>query len=327
MKRKKECCKTGERSGRRSFIYAALMICTALFLTACGGSGTENSSANSDAAETNAAEETTVKASEAEAGKEETEPQQNTEEASVENAVLEAEEGTVEAWAEAFCSRDGGRIAAMCGDAAETSLREQYLLDDVEGETESKYVFGWSSPWPWGISDSSGYEIIEETDSSAVILYYAMTSDPHVQVWRETLTFHRGENGITVEDETLEMFEAVCMGEEYARAYPHGINGTPMDYLENGLGEILNDNAKEGKSMEAYAGLFEPDKAAVALLNLLDNPSKVRAETAGELSDGKATVNILFEEDGSSLTVEMVQPYGADGIWIAQDYLAKLEAD
>ena len=276
---------------------AAVMLAMALIMTARGGNDGEET------------EEQNAEASNAEV---------SNAEVSSSGEALAAEEGTVAAWAEAFCQRDGARIAAMCGEEAEESMREQYLLDNAGEETEGAYLFGWSSPWPW--DPESDYEILEETDSSADILYYAHVSDPHVTVWRETLSFHRGEKGILADDEALEMFEAICTKEEFERAYPHGINGTPMDYLENGLGEALNENAKEGRSVETYARLFEPETAAVTLLNLLNNPNKVQVEADGDAPGGRVAVNITFTEFGGSVIVEMIRPYGTDGIWIVQNY-------
>lgn len=335
MKGNEEARRSGRKSSRRACFAVGvfLMVCWLLLLTGCGSSGNGNASDSPErGGEETASERTAVQgnmdgtAAESsaeemteEAGDTERSAVQQDTEESEKGGALDAGEGTVAAWAEAFCKRDGGRIAAMCSEKAENSLREQYLLDDVAGDAESKYVFGWSSPWPW--YPDLGYEIIEETDSSAVILYYAGVSDPHVSVWRETLQFRQEKDGIAVENETFEMLEAICMGEEYVRAYPHGINGTPMDYLENGLGEILNENAKERRGDEAYARLFDPETAAIDLLNLLNNPSKVQTEMREERSDGRVLVNIIFAEDGSDLVVEMLQPYGADGIWIVQDHL------
>lgn len=333
MKGNGEARRSGRKSSRRACFAAGVFVMVCLFLlTGCGSGGNGNASDSPESGgEETASERTAVQgnmdgtAAESsaeemteEAGDTERSAVQQDTEESEKGGALDAREGTVAAWAEAFCKRDGRRIAAMCGEEAENSLREQYLLDDVEGDAESKYVFGWSSPWPW--YPDLGYEIIEETDSSAVILYYAGVSDPHVTVWRETLSFHREEKGILADGEAFEMFEAICTKEEFERAYPHGINGTPMDYLENGLGEILNENAKERRGDEAYAGLFNPETAAIDLLNLLNNPNKVQVEAGGDASDGRVAVNITFTEFGDSVVVEMIQPYGTDGIWIVQDH-------
>ena len=68
------------------------------------------------------------------------------------------------------------------------------------------------------------------TEHSAEILYYAWASDPHVTVWREFLTFEmEGEEDIIV-SETIEFMNAICIAEEFNRAYPEGITGTMMDY-------------------------------------------------------------------------------------------------
>ena len=289
------------------------MLAMALIMTAGGGNDSKETNADNPPEE--ASEAVSEEASET-TSEQASEEVSNTEASSLGEA-LDAEEGTVAAWAEAFCLRDGARIAAMCGEEAKEAMREQYLLDNAGEETDGAYLFGWSSPWPQ--DPESDCEILEETDSSADILYYAHTSDPHVIVWRETLSFHREEKGILTDGEALEMFEAICTKEEFERAYPHGINKTPMDYLENGLGEALNENAKGSRNVETYARLFEPETAAVSLLNLLNNPNKVQVETSGDASDGKVVLNITFTEFGDSAAVEMIQPYGTDGIWIMQD--------
>lgn len=44
------------------------------------------------------------------------------------------------------------------------------------------------------------------------------------------------------------------------------------------------------------------------------------AVTAGtRQDDGSVEVAVAFPADGGNAVVKMVQPYGEDGIWIAQD--------
>lgn len=290
----------------------------AVALTACAGTS-EGGKGPSDeepaaAAEASEAVETEKAAEESEPGSAAEDEQ---EEAQPDNDSAH-QTTTAERWADAFCGRDGRAIAAMSSPQVRDSFLGRDLLMD-----EEDYGFGWSSPWPWGGAED--YRIVEETDTTAVILYYAWTSDPHVTVWRETLTWHTEGEGVIVDEEELEMMDAICTGWEYADAYPFGINSTRMDYLHNGVGEALNDNAAETGDSKAYDMLYEPETAAVYLLNMLDNPDKVEAKASpDEASDG-VTVDISFAEDGSTLKVRMIKPYGGDGIWIPQDFLVDNE--
>ena len=81
-----------------------------------------------------------------------------------------------------------------------------------------------------------------------------------------------------------------------------------MDYGSNGTGEDLNARALLSSSMQ-FRDLFRPESAAVALLNLSDDPSKVQIERVYEES-GSANLYIRFPEEAIELTmpVTMVQP-------------------
>lgn len=107
-------------------------------------------------------------------------------------------EAFVKRWAKGFCDRDGDVIVQMAALGAENAMEESGLLLKEEG-----YVsFGWSSPWPWSSED--GYQIMACTDSQAEILYYAKTSAPEKEVWREIIQYEV-QNGIyQVTDEHLE---------------------------------------------------------------------------------------------------------------------------
>ena len=108
---------------------------------------------------------------------------------------------------------------------------------------------------------------------------------------------------------------------EFGEAYGYcPINGSAMDYGSNGTGEDLNARALLSSSMQ-FRDLFRPESAAVALLNLSDDPSKVQIERVYEES-GSVNLYIRFPEEAIELTmpVTMVQPYGPEGIWIPKDY-------
>lgn len=211
----------------------------------------------------------------------------------------------IEQWAQAFCSRDAGTILRLADDKVEEKLENADLL--VHGFADGKdYAgFGWSSPWPWG----HDYRIVDVTDNSAEILYYAWVSDPHVTVWRELLTFDTKNDTFVITSETLEYMNNICTAEQFYQAYPGGvISATMMDYYKyNGAGEALNSHAKEGR---VDAALFEADKAATYLLNLSGSTR------TGITEDANVRVIQIMFGDGSSVEVTMIRPYGEDGIWL-----------
>ncbi len=217
-------------------------------------------------------------------------------------------------WARAFCDRNGEEILSMSSEELLTSFEENEMMI-IE---EDYAAFGWSSPWPW--DNGKDYRIVSFTDTSAEILYYAWVSDPHVSVWKEKIAY-RIENGTCVmESSELEMFDHLSSAGSFYEAYPGGIiNDTPMDYLKNGCGEALNDNARANRDRESYARLFQPDTAAHDLLNLLDNENKI--EITYEEEEDKAHVTIRFLTGGEAdnrAYVTMIRPFGSDGIWIPQ---------
>lgn len=224
---------------------------------------------------------------------------------------------TIEQWAQAFCDRDGVTIVKLATEKAQQDLVNRDLLQQgFDGEKD--YVsFGWSSPWPWGGNDdalTNNYRIISVTDRYAEILYYAWVSDPHVTVWREQLTFMTTNDQCFITSETLQYMDYICTAAEFQQAYPDGIT---MDYSYNEFGEVLNDHAINNRNSQWYNQLFEPDSAAIYLLNILNNPDKVGTRVSESATDaGARTVVFDFYEDGSSVSVQMVQPYGSDGIWI-----------
>ncbi len=223
----------------------------------------------------------------------------------------------IEQWAQAFCNRDAETIVKFAStEVQEYLLGRELLSQSFDGEKDTA-SFGWSSPWHWG-DTASNYQIVSLTERSAEILYYAWVSDPHVTVWHEILTYKMDKNACIITSETLQFMEGICIAEEYNKAYPNGITGTMMDYYSfNGAGEDLNRNAKENPTSDWYKKLFEPDSAAVFLLNLLNNPNKVGTRvTKSDTDIARCTVTLDFYEDGSSVSVQMLQPYGTDGIWV-----------
>ncbi len=218
----------------------------------------------------------------------------------------------VQRWAKAFVNKDADAILEMASDEAETGLEENGLL--IKGENYAS--FGMSSPWPW--LEEEDYRIVAYSGDSAEILYYAQTSVPEISVWRETLELEVKDGIYQVVSEQIEYLDRIISGNEFYRAYPNGeITGTRMDYQKNGLGEYLNQNALENPDFPEYRMLFEPELAACYLLNVgydLSDEISLSAEDTG----GMANVQITFLQDGQTVEVTMVQPYGEDGIWIVQ---------
>lgn len=221
----------------------------------------------------------------------------------------------VEKWTEAFINRDGERIAAMMSPELAEDMRD--ALDD----------FGFSSPWPWDIDTDCLFHIYEEERDRAEIYYYAHTSDPHVTCWKETLWFERDGDGYAVSKEELNYYDNIATAEEFKDAYitPGSLDGSMMDYTKNGLGEALNENALLSSSM-AYRALFEPGSAAAFLLNLSDDPKKVRYMLHEPGGSGLVSLDITFLEDGETFTISMLQPYGENGIWVPTDERADVIA-
>lgn len=210
-------------------------------------------------------------------------------------------------WASAFCQRDIAYVGNHTTLKTRKSLEREGLLSNEDGES----YFGWSSPWPY--AEEELYRIIEASNEKATILYYAWTSDPHIRVWRETITFKKDKkSGYLITNESTTFLEGIAIEADFFKAYPDGVLvGTPMDYAVNGLGEVLNENVKDDP-------LLMPAKAAVELLNLSNKTNHVKA-TLKSQKKGEAIVSILFVGEKSKVTVKMTQPFGKDGIWVPQE--------
>ncbi len=214
----------------------------------------------------------------------------------------------IEKWAQAFCSRNGKAIDGMLEEGAKQELTQKCnFVKFKDGSIE----LGWSSPWPWSSDMGEGYRIISLTDSFAEILYYAQVSDPHIIVWREQLTYKMKDNNCVITSEAIQFMEDICTLKEFEQAYPNQvIAGTMMDYYSfNGAGEYLH---KEDDA------LVQPDKAAVCLLNLLDDQDKVSTQVIkSDMDENVCIVRITFHlSKGKSVDVTMFRPYGEDGVWV-----------
>lgn len=217
-------------------------------------------------------------------------------------------------WAQAVCDRDGNQIAALCTE----EKKEEFISEELLNGEEGTYGFGWSSPWP--LDAQKDYRITVCSPQQTVILYYAWTSDPHVTVWEESLSWQLTDAGYLVAENHIRYLSNLSEIDNYSRAYGAGINGTPVDYLTNGAGEVLNENARRNKDAgRYYQELFTPQTAARNLLNISEEEEKVAVHETGTRAGGSVTVSIDFLDTRTSVEVRMIQPYGTDGIWIPQD--------
>lgn len=220
-----------------------------------------------------------------------------------------------DAWAKAVCDRDGNTIVNL----STQQTRERLINEELLSGEEGVYSFGWSSPWPW--DSRKDYRIVECTEERTVIQYYAWTSVPHVTVWQESLTWVKEDGQYRVQGSSMEgVYDYISDGSSFTAAYGAGINGTPIDYLTNGAGEALNENALQNREFyQDYQDLFAPETAARTLLNLSSEEKDVTVTAGSRQDDGSVEVTVAFLADGGSAAVKMVQPYGEEGIWIPQD--------
>lgn len=225
------------------------------------------------------------------------------------NASEKIVEG-VETWARAFCARDVKTVLKMLDTSGRSSLEKQDIL-------EGEHSFGWSSPWPWEpevVDDGENFRIVSADAQTAEILYYAWTSDPHITVWHQVITYQYAEEEglLQISGTSNEVLDNIHTAKQFDVAYPNGeIDGTRMDYWHgNGVGESLEQQSPRS--------LARPDTAAAYLLNIQTDTDEVRTKTSKE--DGDTVVTFYFSQDGGSASVKMVQPYGENGIWVVQTY-------
>ena len=217
-------------------------------------------------------------------------------------------------WAQSFCNRDKSALDKMLKGPGKKNAFGEALSPD-------SHSFGWSSPWPWGGKSVQNYRVSYTGGDAATILYYAWTSDPHVTVWHQELHFRYDADteefyvipSCLKNNGGIQYLDNISTKKEFDAAYPDG-TGFLMDYLTNGAGKSLNRNARDhGKY---YRMLFQPDTAAVFLMNITPDTSSVKAETSR--TNNRTFVTFTFMDTGRSCRVEMIQPYGKNGIWIPQ---------
>lgn len=209
-------------------------------------------------------------------------------------------------YANAWCNRDGEAIVGMYINE-ETAFEKLPMLEKAGGE----YSFGLSSPWPdefWRtIPTGEGKD-----EGTAEIRYYAWTSDPHVTVWKEEITFQKikggdvGEedySGYRVTDSKLTYLDSIASEAEYRDAYWGEGAHHFVDYVERGFVDAINYqtayDAGNGES-DRNAVYRSPETAAEYIMNLSGGTA-----TASISSNGTALVEYIFA-DGSREVIPMI---------------------
>ena len=109
------------------------------------------------------------------------------------NAIDEKTKQSILDWAQAFAKRDGDKIVEMATKDAQKTLENENLLQTGKQDGKTFHSFGWSSPWPGAVNNTSlPPYMLYSTDvknQTADILYYAEVSDPHVTMWKETIHY------------------------------------------------------------------------------------------------------------------------------------------
>lgn len=224
-------------------------------------------------------------------------------------------EQLVSQWTNAFVSRDGNGISSMASAEVIADLSDRELLSGPEGGRS----FGESSPWP--LDAEADVKICSMDSGQAEINYYAWTSEPHVTVWKETIRYESVDNRYVVTEESLLWLDDISTAEAFGAAYgnPFSLDGSRASYLDTGAWENLNLNAMLSSSM-LYQDLFEPESAAVKLLNLSDDPAKVKVERMLAEEQDTIGLEITFLQDDTSVQISMSQPSGENGIWVPLNY-------
>lgn len=197
----------------------------------------------------------------------------------------------VEAYAEAFSSRDGEAVAAFYVDE-EAALENVFMLEKTGGV----YTLGMSSPWPLFFR----YQIVPE-ENRVDVYYYAWTSDPHISVWKEEIRYAAAGEDYRISESSLQMLDSISSKEAFDAAYRIQDNYQFVDYRENGFVEAIRFQREEGTSTVDNTVYLEPAKAAEHILNLKGGTGGVEGG-----SDYQVMVRYTFG-DGSEALIPMVQ--------------------
>lgn len=243
------------------------------------------------------------------------------------NAIDEKTKQSILDWAQAFANRDGDKIVEMATKDAQKTLENENLLQTGKQGGKTFHSFGWSSPWPGAVNYTSlPTYMLYSTDArhqTAGILYYAEVSDPHVTMWLETIHYTWENEKFQITEEKLETYDSITSGKEFDIAYLGGFHDTLMDYTANGLGEAANENAgrSDGYDPEHEYKLYDAVEAAHYFLNIPNDETKIRMDVVPTQDEKRVVIRITFLTDGGQRMIEMIQPWGENGIWVPQNYL------
>ncbi len=214
----------------------------------------------------------------------------------------------VENYATAFSGRDGTKMVDVYIDE-ETALENVFLLEKVGDDV---YTLGMSSPFV----DSFRYHIIQE-ENKADIYYYAMTSDPHMAVWKEEMSYTLVEGEYKAVSSSLKFLDSISSKEEFDEAYLIDGEYQFADYQENGFVEAIKYQIEEGNPYTNNTVYTKPETAAENILNLTDGSGRVEGDYAWQ-----AMVRYTFA-DGSEVMIPMYnsvdEQAGSGESWNGQD--------
>ena len=80
---------------------------------------------------------------------------ENTEVPVTDNAIDEKTKQSILDWAQAFAKRDGDKIVEMATKDAQKTLENENLLQTGKQDGKIFHSFGWSSPWPGAVNNTS----------------------------------------------------------------------------------------------------------------------------------------------------------------------------
>lgn len=213
----------------------------------------------------------------------------------------------VENYATAFSGRDGAKMVDVYIDE-ETALENVFLLEKVGDD----YTLGMSSPFV----DSFRYRTIQE-ENKADIYYYAMTSDPHMAVWKEEMSYTLVEGGYKAVSSSLKFLDSISSKEEFDEAYLIDGEYQFVNYQENGFVEGIRDQIEEGNLYTNNTVYAKPETAAANILNLTGGSGRVEGDYSWQ-----AMVRYTFA-DGSEVMIPMYNPVdeeaGSGESWNGQD--------
>lgn len=200
----------------------------------------------------------------------------------------------VQEYAEAFCDRNGEKIASLYVDES-TALAdgEDMLLEKTEGG----YSFGWSSPWPFFYDYRY---IINEGEKKADIWFYAIVSDPHVTVWKQEIRYSEADGKYYLTETSMQFMDSISSRSEFDEAYLIEGEYTFVDYHRNGFATSILHQIKNGSSSMDNTVYEKPETAAEYILNLTGGVSI----NTGSYGEGQVMVKYTFA-DSSEVDIPM----------------------